>query len=74
MPLPHLAHPPPTAPPVTLSLFSIFMSLFCFVPLPVFILFLFPFPYCSSVLSLKVLIRGKSYDFCLSLTDSFHLA
>ena len=37
--------PPPTTPPVTLSLFSIFVSLLCFVPLPVFLLFLFPFPY-----------------------------
>ena len=45
VPLTHLAHPPPTTPLVTLSLFSIFMSLFCFVPLPVSILFLFPFPY-----------------------------
>ena len=36
--------PPPTTPPVTISFFSIFKSLFCFVPLPGFILFLLPFP------------------------------
>ena len=45
MPLTHLAHTPPTTPLVTLSLLSIFMSLFCFVPLLVFMLFLFLFPY-----------------------------
>ena len=36
---------PPTTPAVILCLFSIFMSLLCFVPLPVFILFLFPYLY-----------------------------
>ena len=45
MPFTHLAHPSPTTPPATLSLFSVFKSLLCFVPLPVFILFLLPFPY-----------------------------
>ena len=46
MPLTPLAHrPPPTAPEATLCLFSTFKSLLCFVPLPVFTLFLLPFPY-----------------------------
>ena len=42
--LTHLPHPP-SYNPSSNPQFSIFMSLFCFVPLPVFILFLFPFPY-----------------------------
>ena len=42
VPLTHLAHPPPTTPPATLSLFSIFMSLFCFAPSLFFYCFCFP--------------------------------
>ena len=45
VPLTHLAHPPPTPPPATLSLFSIFKSLLWFASLSVFILFLLPFLY-----------------------------
>ena len=44
MPLTHLAHPPPTTLPVTLCVLRIGESLM-FCPLPVFILFLLPFPY-----------------------------
>ena len=43
MPLTHLAHSPPTTPPATLCLISIFKSLICFVCHPIFILFLLPF-------------------------------
>ena len=43
MPLTQLAHPH-SHNPSSNSLFSIFKSLLCFVPFPVFILFLLPFP------------------------------
>ena len=45
--------PPPTIPPATLCFFPIFTRLLCFVPLPVFTLFLLLFPYVHLVCVLK---------------------
>ena len=58
MPLTHLAHPSSHNPSGN-PLFSIFNSLLCFVPLPIFILFLLPFPYVHLFCVLKSSYEGR---------------
>ena len=67
MPLTHLAHLPSyTSSSNPLFVLNIYESLMLCPP-PCF--YIVSLPLCSSVLYLRVLMRVKSYDFCLSLTN-----